>query len=504
MPSALSMSLLLSLAALGTAGMAVAAPDRSERGGDELDSWRKIGAAYDQGDCATVLKLVVPRLKPSDSGGVSDKIRATGYELAASCATKTDRDDLALRFALDGTALEDASDWLWRLRLAIELQKDQFEPALTTIEAMTQGRGAALNGVPIQWIHQTLTELKARHQDDLRRRLLKVLTESYRPDNPFDSIDYFRRDYAGILYDAGDKAGAAALIHDIDNERVANELSFDPRFKPMLAADFDVRAGAERSLARARDLMRQHPDQLEPIVRVADQLRRLGRPQEALAVLESARPSIGQMGAQTGAFTDRDDQLNWWWNGIASTQGMLGHYDEAIAAMRSGADVKENGALNVSQVINLAEAQIHFGKPQEALATLAMFDGQPRSLSPYGEMEMRFARGCANALAGHKDAFAADLAFARAHETDHGEALSDLLLCSGDLDGAAAAVIRRLDDPERRTGALLQLSDYDAPPVALPDPVYAHMPALKARADMQAAIVRAGGTRRIHLQRDEL
>ena len=155
-------------------------------------------------------------------------------------------------------------------------------------------------------------------------------------------------------------------------------------------------------------------------------------------------------------------------------------------------------------MINLAEAQVAFGKPQEALATLAVFDGAGRSASPYGEMEMRFARGCANALAGRKDALATDLAFAKAHEADHGEALSDLMLCSGDLDGAAAAFIRRLDDPDRRVAALLQLSDYDAPPVAIPDPVYAHMPALKARDDVRAAIARAGGTRRIHLQRNEL
>jgi tetratricopeptide (TPR) repeat protein len=497
------MSLLLSLAALGAiglAGTAMAAPDRSGQGKGALEIWQKIGAAYDQGDCATVLKLVVPRLKPSGSSSVPDKIRATGYDLAASCASKTNKDDLAYRYALEGTALEDSSDWLWRFRLAIELQNDRFEPGLTTIEAMTQGRGAALNAVPIQWMHQVLVKLKAQHRDDLRRKLLKLLTTSYRPDNPFASIDRFRQDYAEILYDAGDKAGAEALIHDIDTARVVNELSFDPRFRPMLAADFDVRAGVERNLAKARDLMRQHPDQLEPIVRVAEDLRQLGRPQEALEALDAARSSI----AQTGAFSDRDEQLNWWWNGVASTQAMLGHYGEAMAAMRSGADVKEQGELNVSQVINLAEAQIHFGKPQEALATLAVFDGPPRALSPYGEMEMRFTRGCANALAGRKDALAADLAFARAHETDHGEALSDLLLCSGDLDGAAAAFIRRLEDPDRRVEALLQLSDYDAPPVALPDPVYAHMPALKARADMQAAIARAGGTRRIHLQRDEL
>ncbi len=49
--------------------------------------------------------------------------------------------------------------------------------------------------------------------------------------------------------------------------------------------------------------------------------------------------------------------------------------------------------------------------------------------------------------------------------------------------------------------ALKKLSDYDASPVKLPDdPFVASLPALKARADVQAALARAGGALRIHLQ----
>ena len=195
MPSALRKSLLLSLFALGApalAGVAIGGPDSSEQGRSELDIWQKIGDAYDHDDCATVLKLVAPRLKASK--GASDKIRAMGYDVAVTCASKTEKYDLAYRYALDGTATEDATDWVWRSRFAIELERGQFEPALTTIEAMTQGRGAALHGVRIQWMYQLWFKLKAQHRDDLRRRLLKLLTASYRPDNPFDSIDSFRQD----------------------------------------------------------------------------------------------------------------------------------------------------------------------------------------------------------------------------------------------------------------------------------------------------------------------
>ena len=83
--------------------------------------------------------------------------------------------------------------------------------------------------------------------------------------------------------------------------------------------------------------------------------------------------------------------------------------------------------------------------------------------------------------------------------------MADLYLCLGDMDGAAAAFIRRLEDPDRRADALLQLSDYDDPPVKRPPhPVHSRLEALKSREDVKAAIEKAGGIRRFRLQRGEL
>jgi len=73
------------------------------------------------------------------------------------------------------------------------------------------------------------------------------------------------------------------------------------------------------------------------------------------------------------------------------------------------------------------------------------------------------------------------------------------------MDGAAAAMMRRLEDPERRAGALLQLSDYDPQPANGPhDPIDLRLDDLKRRADVKAAIERAGGIRRFEVQSGEL
>jgi hypothetical protein len=68
------------------------------------------------------------------------------------------------------------------------------------------------------------------------------------------------------------------------------------------------------------------------------------------------------------------------------------------------------------------------------------------------------------------------------------------LLCAGDQDGAAARMIARLDDPESRADALVELQDYLPPahPTAFRRAADARRAALKARPDVQAAVNRWG------------
>jgi hypothetical protein len=414
------------------------------------------------------------------------------------CGWRTNDKDLAYRYALEGTGRNLGSDALWRMRYSLELEKSLDAPAVTSIEAMAQGHTGALTELGVEAFTQFYLKLKRDHHEDLRRRLLSALLEkSYSPSEPLASMDLFRRDYAAMLYAAGDKAGTETQVRKIVEPRTAIELSFDPRFRPMLGADFDPRASVELRLSKARAAMQQHPDLIKPIAETAGQLLKLGRAPEALAVLEAARTRIdGKAG-----FTDAAKQTNWWWNQLSESYLMLGRFDDAVAAMRAGSDMGEQGGLNVSQMINLAELQTNFGKGGLALETLKPFSKGDRVLSPFGEMALRKERACANAVAGHKDAITEDLVFARAHEADNRSALSSLQLCAGDLDGAASSIIRQLDDPDRRAAMLVDLSDYDEPPVKLPDTVGSlNWDKVKARADVKAAIARAGGTRRIHLQ----
>ena len=178
---------------------------------------------------------------------------------------------------------------------------------------------------------------------------------------------------------------------------------------------------------------------------------------------------------------------------------MLGRFDELLAAYAKGGTRDEHGNLNVSQLLNMAANLIDLGRNEEALRTIAVFDDPKRSRSPYGEMVLRWVRGCAHAFQGRRDLAAADVAFAKAHEKDNRGAYARLLLCTGDMDGAAAAYIRRLDDPQERGDVLMSFSDFDDPQVRLPDPFEALHDTIRARPDVKAAIERAGGARRFNI-----
>jgi tetratricopeptide (TPR) repeat protein len=466
-----------------------------------LEAVGKLVEAYREGDCRTVVRKGGPMLDAGTGAGLPAEVETLIYDIVVACEWAQHAHAKAHAHALKGTALGGGSDVLWRMRLGLELYLKQPEAAIATIEAMSGGRGAALNAIDVNDMWQLVRELKDLGKADLRKRLLALLAaEGYAPDDTFGSNEDFRYKYAELLAESGDAAAARPIIAGLHNVSNLAQASLDTRFRDFLPKEIDFRAAAEAELTRDREQMAIHPDRLDAVVAVAGDLRRLGRPQEALDVLLAAGPGL----AEAGAFKDLEETVSWYWDALGRAYNMLGRYDAMVESFRKGSAGTENGVPNVSQVLNLAGAQLEFRRGDEALGTLAVFaDG--RKSSPYGEMVMRYARGCAYALADRPTEAAADLAFAREHEKDNPGALSGLLLCMGDLDGAAAAFIRRLDDPTQRAAALLQLSEYDEPVAARPpDPVDSRLPELKARTDIQAAILRAGGVRRFKLQRGEI
>ncbi len=453
--------------------------------------------ASQRGDCPAALRLLKPQLKPKAVSQLDPEVATLAYQLATYCAVQARNFTDARAFAVAGTAFESASDELWQLRLSLDLEVKAAEDAVVTVEAMSEGRGRALNSYRISWLYQLDTQLRVAKADAARERFLRVMTASgFDPEEPMASKDGFRERLMRILHARGDNAGVAALVAEIETTSTLIRLTLQPAFAAMLPAGFDARASAESELKRTRASMLRNPKHLAPILEASHLLAALGRPDEALAVLESARAD----GKQLADYLDADDQIPWWWDSLASRHMTLGDADATLAAYREGGKAAENGGANVSQVINMAGAQNHFGRFADALKTLPGPDVN-LPVSAFGAMQIRLVRVCANAALGNAAAVAADRALIEANSKDDPESLRELYLCIGDLDAAAKAVIAELDDPEQRIDTLLDFSDYDAAPASAPVSfTHARWLALKQRADVQAALKQAGGTRRFALQ----
>jgi tetratricopeptide (TPR) repeat protein len=454
-------------------------------------------AAADKGDCKKALSLARPIADKPDAAGLNDRGAVAALLIVSRCEYETGQKDGAFADIRRATALEEAPDEVWHVRLAFDLQDKNFERAIETMEAMTQGHGQALNSAPQRWYWTMLSELERTRADALKSRLLKLLSDpAYSPTEPLATTDGFRSRYAGQLAASGNLDEAREMVADLKGASAIARASLDSRLRQFFPKDPDVRAAAERELAEHKRAMQLHPELLEAVNDVAGDLRVLGRPEEALKVLKAAEPGLQ-------AFEDKGEHLTWWWNSLAQTYGMLGRYDEAVAAFRKGADLTEGGGPNISQRINLAALQNSFGHSDEALKTLAVFQGPGPHGSPYGEMQLYEVRGCAKAFSG-QDA-KAELDYIKAHDRDAPDSLQQVLLCMGDVDGAAAALIRRLDDPDQRSAVLMDASDFDDEPVKWPETARTRASkAMYERADVKAAIERAGGKRRFNVQSGEL
>jgi tetratricopeptide (TPR) repeat protein len=447
-------------------------------------------------DCNTALKIVAKQTAMPSFLSFADEIRAAFYQLGIACSAQQGQMDLALRYADEGVKIKGAPAEFWPARFKLQWQTGRIADAVTTLEAMARDNPEALNAFEVRAWYTANRSLQELNKPALRQRLLKVIASpGYVPDEIGETTDEFRQEYAAMLAEGGDQVGAAATVALIDDPKILLNISVDTQLRSMIPANFDARAAVEHHMARMREIAAAHPRMILPQRNVAEDLLMLGKGEEALATLAAIQPDK----ASDGSYADKAEQLNWWWDTKALAYALLGRYDEAVSAYAKGESVAEHGQ-SINQTLNMAGLQLRFGHYADALSTVAPVAAGRTNANPRGWMIFHWVHGCASFKAGKLEDAKKDLAYMRDHVADVPAVLTGLQLCMGDLDGAAASIIRRLDTPDQRVGALLELSDYEPGPPTFPqDPAEAAFPALAARADVLAAAARAGGTRKFNI-----
>lgn len=456
--------------------------------------------AYRDNDCPKASSLVAPIIAaPASADG---KDLSLAFDITIDCAWKTKDLAKAGDYAKREIALAESSDFAWRAAVIVDFESKHYSAALDTIDHMlAAGRGGTLNGFPPALFMQMHNQIERAGDAVDDTRLLAILANpAYDPDDVSAKIDgwgdYMRALYARKLLAAGKRDEARAMIVDVEGYEAMTEVAFDPGLLALRGRPVDFRAVVEADLARHRAMLDRYPRSLALVNAESMDLHRLGRNDETIALLKATEPRI----ATPEAFDDIEEKSPWFWNALGYAYLATGKYDEMVDAFTKGGRLKENGVPNVSQIINLADQQIVFGRAKEALATLDRMDASPDA-SPYGLMQVRLVRGCAYAELGQLDKARADLAYAVARESDDPSTVTALDLCVGDEDAAAASYVRRLAAPVSRRSAMMDLADYDAPDPRMPkSPFAAAADRVRKRPEVVAAIRGAGGPVRIHLQ----
>jgi tetratricopeptide (TPR) repeat protein len=347
---------------------------------------------------------------------------------------------------------------------------------------------AQLDGEDV-WVQQLIFALPKG--STARVGLLQALFDAHwDPLPPAASENWFDLAEARLADD--DIDGTRAAIARVTSPSVIARLRIDRRFDALVdrtAERFDLRHAAEAELAAMRARSARTPRVLEVHVAIISALLELGRADEALAEADAMEAAVAAAPENKPAFDDAD-QLVWLRNFRTMALRRLGRIDEAVAALETASRMTEDGRVNVSQVLNLADFLNRLGRADAAHAALARVG---TSLSGYGRMVQMQEEMYAALLDGDRAGAGVALAYLLEHADDAPGIVRGALLDMDRTDEAAAHFIAELAAPATRADALLDVQDFQSVE-PLPGDVerIARWRRLLDRADVRAVIDQVG------------
>ncbi|HTT99039.1 MAG TPA: hypothetical protein VMF58_13380 [Rhizomicrobium sp.] len=380
----------------------------------------------------------------------------------------------------------------WDLRLANDFGLRDYPDAVAAATKLARTSPGKLSRYTDDGIFLLAREA-GKLAPDVEDNFLEALHQAgWQPKNEFATADTLSLSLIRLRLAHGDTPGAKAAAAQLRDPASVLALSIDKRFDGVVRDDpahFDVMKAYETSLADLKAKSALAPDKLDGVNTIAEQLIAMTRYDEALAMTTSA---LDRLKADPKAFSDAADKRNWTEDIHSRALFNLGRDDEGFAALAAGAAEKENGQVNVSQPINLADEYNLRDRPKDALNAVASLDLS--NASDFGRMALQDARGCAYFSLGDTANLNKVLDYIRAHKRDGTQPYLNVMLFTGHLDDVAAEVIAELQDPAQRSDILGYLQDYapDPHPTKRGAAMHEAWIAIRARPDVAAEIAKVG------------
>jgi hypothetical protein len=422
--------------------------------------------AYDAEDWAKATRLLKQGVESNLFFGIKDEGRQLIQRLLADAAHKAEDYQTSARAARAACEFADANATDWNTRFWASLAVGDNVDTIISLTMIAEKWPDRLADFDFQAVHQTVFMVESKATaDELQNKLLRALYAAHwKPrDTPASDADTLWLKLLRFDLMWNNQAEAKEIASHITNPGVVVEMRGEKLFDALTSADperYDIEKAYAAALQRALQRKDDNPNLLEPLVDAANYLYLFDRQDEALALLDAALARINS-GSKAAVFKDQDEQLNWLHDRRSQVLLAMGRSDEALAEMEAGAQVRENGDINVSQTINLAGFYDELGRPSDALATLARLD--PYHTSPYGRLAYEVRRACSYAQLGDTAKLAESLKFLEENAGDSPRLVFVAAICAGDMEHAAGVIIRLLNDPRKRSDVLMSLQDHASP-----------------------------------------
>jgi tetratricopeptide (TPR) repeat protein len=442
------------------------------------------------GDYAKATPELDQLIASPDFGQLTAEVRFQVINVAAAIALQDKDYPKAHRLGMMATGFDQASSATWLGRLFAAFFIGDNADAARCVEAVAKQWPDRLDAVRPQGITQLHHALRVAHESEVDRSMLNALFDANWQAGQ-STYDFVWRDLVLMQIEHNHDERAAVVAQRIRSAATALSMRVDKRFDAITLRypeRFDVIHLLDAQIEAARERIKSHPDQLEPVQRLQDLLLEKARNAEVLAVSEAA-VKHAESGDGEKTYTDFDEAYNWVLNQRSLALAHEGRWDDAVREMARAAKRPESGGVNVSQSINLAGLYVDLAEPDKAAAAIV----EPGQMSPMGRMQLHYAKLLIAIEKNEAPVIAEHLAYLRKHRTDDIATWQRALLRRGDLDGAAAVLIERLNSPEWRNSALVGMQHYvrgkQTPTMKTMEQRWN---AVTSRADVQAAVAKVG------------
>ncbi|WP_141453652.1 SDR family oxidoreductase [Pseudoxanthomonas sp. z9] len=380
------------------------------------------------------------------------------------------------------------SGYAWYMLSMLEMENGQNDQA-----ALYLGRALAespdeLVDYPEELVPEVLRASTAG--SDAKFGLLKALYEAGWNQRGLGASDTWFK-LAEEYLRRGEPIQARGPIERIDGAMALIKLRIDRRFDGVMSKLEGLPSpeqAAQRRVERLRRLVTEQPRRLEPLSELMGALLVVGQWDEVVRLSSEVKARLKEAPADAPPFDDVDQYL-WVQNRRSTALRALGRWDEAVAELAEAARTPDRGQTNVNQVLNLGGLYCSLGRPDDALAAIALVG----EMSGYGKMVQASVQLCAATLKQDTRGIERTLGYLRKHRADGEDVLLDGLVSTGRLDEAAVELIAQLEALDTRAETLLSIQELKEH-ASMPGDVESHAQweALVARADVQAAVARLG------------